>query len=139
MNRASAVVHAFGIAPNYLVTLAVVGRRSGRVVSFPLVMAVVDGERYLVSMLGSDVAGFGIFEQPMAMLASVTDAPNECGSKRFQSRSARVRGDRRTGPGVPRSCDESGRIGKLENASRERKRSHPHHYSRSAVRGRSSA
>ena len=56
MNRASAVVHAFGIAPNYLVTLAVVGRRSGRVISFPLVMAVVDGERYLVSMLGSDVA-----------------------------------------------------------------------------------
>jgi len=50
------VVHALGVAPNYLVTLEVVGRRSGRAVSFPLVMAVVDGERYLVSMLGSDVA-----------------------------------------------------------------------------------
>jgi len=49
-------VHALGVAPNYLVTLEVVGRRSGRAVSFPLVMAVVDGERYLVSMLGSDVA-----------------------------------------------------------------------------------
>jgi len=56
MNRCSAVVHALGVAPNYLVTLEVVGRRSGRAVSFPLVMAVVDGERYLVSMLGSDVA-----------------------------------------------------------------------------------
>jgi hypothetical protein len=56
MNRASAVVHALGIAPNYLVTLEVVGRRSGRAISFPLVMAVVDGERYLVSMLGPDVA-----------------------------------------------------------------------------------
>ena len=56
MNRASAVVHALGIAPNYLVTLEVVGRRSGRAISFPLVMAVVDGERYLVSMLGSNVA-----------------------------------------------------------------------------------
>ena len=56
MNRASAVVHALGIAPNYLVTLEVVGRRSGRAISFPLVMAVVDGERYLVSMLGGDVA-----------------------------------------------------------------------------------
>ena len=55
MNRASAVVHALGIAPNYLVTLEVVGRRSGRMTSFPLVMAVVDGERYLVSMLGRDV------------------------------------------------------------------------------------
>ena len=50
------MVHALGIAPNYLVTLEVVGRRSGRAISFPLVMAVVDGERYLVSMLGSDVA-----------------------------------------------------------------------------------
>jgi hypothetical protein len=36
--------------------LEVVGRRSGRAISFPLVMTVVDGERYLVSMLGSDVA-----------------------------------------------------------------------------------
>ena len=56
MNRASAVVHALGIAPDYLVTLKVVGRHSGRMTSFPLVMAVVDGERYLVSMLGRDVA-----------------------------------------------------------------------------------
>ena len=30
------------------------GRRSGRIVRLPLVMAVVDGERYLVSMLGED-------------------------------------------------------------------------------------
>jgi deazaflavin-dependent oxidoreductase (nitroreductase family) len=50
------MVHALGIAPNYLVTLEVVGRRSGRTSSFPLVLAVVDGERYLVSMLGRDVA-----------------------------------------------------------------------------------
>src|SRR5262245_13828516 len=56
MNRASAVVYALGIGPNYLVTLEVVGRHSGRAISFPLVMAVVDGERYLVSMLGRDVS-----------------------------------------------------------------------------------
>ena len=56
MNRATAAVHAWGIAPNYLVTLEVVGRRSGRPTSFPLVMVVVDGQRYLVSMLGADVA-----------------------------------------------------------------------------------
>lgn len=49
-------MHALGIAPNYLVTLEVVGRRSGRAISFPLVMAVVDGQRFLVSMLGADVA-----------------------------------------------------------------------------------
>ena len=47
---------ALGIAPNYAVTLEVVGRRSGRPISFPLVMVVMDGERYLVSMLGTEVA-----------------------------------------------------------------------------------
>jgi hypothetical protein len=55
LNRCSAAVHALGIAPNYLVTLEVRGRRSGRTTSLPQVMAVVDGERYLVSMLGADV------------------------------------------------------------------------------------
>jgi hypothetical protein len=56
MNRVSAIVHSFGVAPDYAVTLEVTGRRSGRAISFPLVMAVVGGERYLVSMLGADVA-----------------------------------------------------------------------------------
>ena len=55
LNRCSAAVHALGIAPNYLVTLEVHGRRSGRTISLPLVMAVVGSERYLVSMLGADV------------------------------------------------------------------------------------
>jgi hypothetical protein len=55
MNRCSAAVHALGVGPNYLVTLEVRGRRSGRMISLPLVMAVVEGERYLVSMLGDDV------------------------------------------------------------------------------------
>ena len=56
LNRGWAVAHARGIAPDYLVTLEVTGRRSGRTISFPLVMAVVDGERYLVSMLGREAA-----------------------------------------------------------------------------------
>jgi len=56
LNRGWATVAALGIAPNYLVTLEVMGRRSGRTHSFPLVLAVVDGQRYLVSMLGTDVA-----------------------------------------------------------------------------------
>ncbi len=55
INRCWAAVHALGIAPNYLVTLDVRGRRSGRMISLPLVMAVVAGDRYLVSMLGADV------------------------------------------------------------------------------------
>ena len=55
VNRCWAAVYALGIAPNYLVTLDVVGRQSGRVLSLPLVMAVVEGERYFVSMLGEEV------------------------------------------------------------------------------------
>ena len=55
LNRLQATVSALGIAPNYLVTLEVPGRRSGRIITFPLVMVVVAGERYLVSMLGEEV------------------------------------------------------------------------------------
>ncbi|HYL36188.1 MAG TPA: nitroreductase/quinone reductase family protein [Bryobacteraceae bacterium] len=36
-------------------TLEVVGRKSGRTISLPVVIAVVDGQRYLVSMLGDNV------------------------------------------------------------------------------------
>jgi hypothetical protein len=43
-----------GIAPNYVVTLEVTGRKSGRVIAFPVVLALVDGQRYLVSMLGTE-------------------------------------------------------------------------------------
>ena len=52
INWGWAVVHSLGVAPNFMVTLDVVGRRSGRTISFPLAMVVLDGERYLVSMLG---------------------------------------------------------------------------------------
>jgi len=55
LNRGWAAVHALGVAPDYLVTLEVPGRRSGQIISFALVMVVVGGERYLVSMLGEEV------------------------------------------------------------------------------------
>ena len=55
LNHFWAVVHATGIAPNYMVTLDVIGRKSGKIISFPLAMIIVDGQRYLVSMLGEDV------------------------------------------------------------------------------------
>ena len=54
VNRGWAAVYAAGIVPNYLVTLEVQGRRSGRIIRFPLVMVVVEGKRYLVSMLGEN-------------------------------------------------------------------------------------
>lgn len=54
INSLTARIHSTGVARDYLVTLEVVGRKSGKVISFPLAMAVVDGERYLVSMLGPE-------------------------------------------------------------------------------------
>ena len=55
LNRGWAIIHSLGILPNYLVTLDVVGRKSGKIISFPLVLAIVNGERYLISMLGEGV------------------------------------------------------------------------------------
>ena len=52
LDRGTAALSARGAGPEYLVALEVPGRRSGRVVSLPLVVADVDGQRYLVSMLG---------------------------------------------------------------------------------------
>jgi hypothetical protein len=54
LNRGWAVIHSLGIFPNYLVTLEVVGRQSGKVISFPLALTVMNGNRYLVSMLGAE-------------------------------------------------------------------------------------
>ena len=55
LNRCWAALRALAVAPDYLVTLKVPGRRPGRIVSLPLVMVVVGVERYLVSMLGEEV------------------------------------------------------------------------------------
>ncbi|QPC83875.1 nitroreductase family deazaflavin-dependent oxidoreductase [Phototrophicus methaneseepsis] len=46
-------VHSSGRIPNW-VTLEVIGRKSGKIIAFPVVAAVVDGDRYLVSMLGDE-------------------------------------------------------------------------------------
>ncbi len=45
-------VFALGLMPRRWVTLEVAGRKSGRLTRFPLGMADLDGEWYLVSMLG---------------------------------------------------------------------------------------
>jgi hypothetical protein len=55
MNRLSAVQFSAGVlSPSRAMTVEVVGRRSANVVSFPVVVAELNGERYLVSMLGED-------------------------------------------------------------------------------------
>lgn len=55
LNRADAVIAGRGVAPDLMAALEVVGRKSGRVISFPVAIATVDGQRYLVSMLGENV------------------------------------------------------------------------------------
>jgi deazaflavin-dependent oxidoreductase (nitroreductase family) len=52
LNRVWAVVGSSGMTSTGLVTLEVTGRTSGRLVSLPVVLVVVEGQRYLVSMLG---------------------------------------------------------------------------------------
>jgi deazaflavin-dependent oxidoreductase (nitroreductase family) len=55
MNRISAIQFSAGfLSPERAATLEVQGRRSGRTISFPVVVADYQGERYLVSMLGED-------------------------------------------------------------------------------------
>lgn len=55
MNRAWAALSSTGLVmPNRLMTLEVRGRRTGRTVTLPVVVADHDGSRYLVSMLGEN-------------------------------------------------------------------------------------
>lgn len=54
LNRMWANAASKNVMPNGLVALEVIGRKSGRVVSFPVVTVTVDGQRYLVSMLGDN-------------------------------------------------------------------------------------
>src|SRR5271163_443603 len=51
-NRLGALSFAKGMGPSGAATLEVRGHKSGRIVSFPVVVADYQGERYLVSMLG---------------------------------------------------------------------------------------
>ena len=54
INGASARLATAGIGPARLVMLEVAGRRTGKKILFPVVVADYQGERYLVSMLGEE-------------------------------------------------------------------------------------
>jgi len=54
LNAGWARLAAAGIGPARQVTLEVTGRRTGKMVSFPVVVADYQGQRYLVSMLGDN-------------------------------------------------------------------------------------
>lgn len=54
INGVTARIAAAGRGPSQLFMLEVRGRRSGKAIRFPVVIAEYEGERYLVSMLGED-------------------------------------------------------------------------------------
>lgn len=56
LNAASAALAGAGLTPERLVRLEVIGRRSGRTISLPVVVADYMGERYLASMLGENAS-----------------------------------------------------------------------------------
>src|SRR5581483_6253274 len=53
LNRVDATTASAGLGPRRLVRLEVQGRRTGRRLSFPVVIAEYEGQRYLVAMLGN--------------------------------------------------------------------------------------
>jgi hypothetical protein len=55
VNKMWAALFSWGILPDYMATLEVTGRTSGRTISLPIVVAGINGQRYLVSMLGENV------------------------------------------------------------------------------------
>ncbi len=56
LNRWWAIIAATGATAQFgMVTLEVTGRATGRVISLPIAVVVVAGQRYLVSMLGENV------------------------------------------------------------------------------------
>ena len=54
LNRATVGAISVGLAPRRLVALEVRGLRTGRLIVFPVVVAGLEAERYLVAMLGND-------------------------------------------------------------------------------------
>jgi len=54
LNSAGAWASSIGIAPSLMVSLETKGRRTGRTLRVPLVVAKLEGRRYLVSMLGEN-------------------------------------------------------------------------------------
>jgi hypothetical protein len=56
LNRGQAVFAAAGIGPRRLAALEVRGRSTGRRISFPVVVADHEGQRYVVAMLGNEAS-----------------------------------------------------------------------------------
>jgi len=55
LNKIEAAIASSGLTSNLMETLEVTGRKSGRTLSLPVVIAIVSKQQYLVSMLGENV------------------------------------------------------------------------------------
>ena len=96
MNKASATVASWGVA-NYLETLEVTGRKSGRTFSLPVVIAVVDGQRPAEEPFSGAAAARADPENLSA--PSAGSAAARTGEQRRPARA--VREDRRGISGLP--------------------------------------
>jgi F420H(2)-dependent quinone reductase len=52
LSRVLGIAFAAGIGPNQAATIEVRGRKTGRMISFPIVVVAYEADRYLVAMLG---------------------------------------------------------------------------------------
>ena len=52
LSRLLGIAFGAGIGPNQAATIEIRGRKTGRKISFPVVIVAYEGERYLVAMLG---------------------------------------------------------------------------------------
>jgi len=66
LNRGTAAMVAAGIGPKRIVRLEVRGRRTGRRLSFPVVIADYEGRRYLVAMSAKRQTGSAMSARPEA-------------------------------------------------------------------------
>ncbi len=88
-NRLSALAFSAGMLPKRAAALEIRGRRSGRLISFPVAIADYEGGRYLVAMLGKDVnwspPGRGPIFQSSEMLPCTTSSVSRLTSPCFAS------------------------------------------------------
>jgi hypothetical protein len=79
-NRLWAILHSLGIFPERFVTLEGLGRKSGKTISSPLAMTVMNGDRYLVDARksvgnGRFLIGNDWIAAPMQVATSSTPYP----------------------------------------------------------------
>jgi hypothetical protein len=88
LNRVAAALGSSGIGSNRMVTLEVVGRKSGRVISLPLVPATWVGSGTWYRCSGRMSPGCGTCERPEEARSCATEGVRRFGSKRSRPPSA---------------------------------------------------